>query len=142
MPLCASVYLCLVVTCWERADLLAPFVVYNSEFVTFPFGILGQVWYLIVSIPDLCIRTYFGQLRVIVAFLYHTHLLSRSYSGFNLFHQSDTRLTELKQQLGTRYPYDNSVYYTAGYDSPFTFSNRHNEVWLAVKDGSPETIVG
>ena len=22
--------------------------------VTFPFGILGQVWYLIVSIPDLC----------------------------------------------------------------------------------------
>ena len=23
MPLCASVYLCLVVTCWEMADLLA-----------------------------------------------------------------------------------------------------------------------
>ena len=23
MPLCASLYLCLVVTCWERADLLA-----------------------------------------------------------------------------------------------------------------------
>ena len=23
MPLCASVYLCLVVTCWESADLLA-----------------------------------------------------------------------------------------------------------------------
>ena len=23
MPLCTSVYLCLVVTCWERADLLA-----------------------------------------------------------------------------------------------------------------------
>ena len=22
MPLCASVYMCLVVTCWERADLL------------------------------------------------------------------------------------------------------------------------
>ena len=25
----------------------------------FPIGILGQVWYLIVSIPDLCILTYF-----------------------------------------------------------------------------------
>ena len=35
MPLCASVYLCLVVTCWERADLLLSFVVYNCEFVTF-----------------------------------------------------------------------------------------------------------
>ena len=23
LPVCASVYLCLVVTCWERADLLA-----------------------------------------------------------------------------------------------------------------------
>ena len=25
----------------------------------FPIGILGQVWYLIVSIPDLCTLTYF-----------------------------------------------------------------------------------
>ena len=24
-------------------------------FVTFPCGVLGQVWYLIVSIPDLCL---------------------------------------------------------------------------------------
>ena len=27
----------------------------------FPIGILGQVWYLIVSIPDLCNLTYFDQ---------------------------------------------------------------------------------
>ena len=27
----------------------------------FPIGILGQVWYLIVSIPDLCNLTYFGR---------------------------------------------------------------------------------
>ena len=27
--------------------------------VTFPCGILGQVWYLIVSLPDLCILSYF-----------------------------------------------------------------------------------
>ena len=26
----------------------------------FPIGILGQVWYLIVSIPDLCTLTYFN----------------------------------------------------------------------------------
>ena len=25
-----------------------------------PIGILGQVWYLIVSIPDLCTLTYFN----------------------------------------------------------------------------------
>ena len=31
----------------------------------FPIGILGQVWYLIVSIPDLCTLTYFDSLRPI-----------------------------------------------------------------------------
>ena len=37
MSLCASVYMCFVVTCWERADLLALVcVVSNCEFVTFP----------------------------------------------------------------------------------------------------------
>ena len=36
MPLCASFYLCLVVTCLESADLLALVVVYNCEFATFP----------------------------------------------------------------------------------------------------------
>ena len=34
------------------------FVVCNCEF-HFPIGILGQVWYLIVSIPDLCTHIYF-----------------------------------------------------------------------------------
>ena len=40
----------LVVTCRERADLLA--LQYVTLFITFPYGVLGQVWYLIVSIPD------------------------------------------------------------------------------------------
>ena len=35
------------------------FVVFNFVFVTFPCGILGQVWYLIESIPDLCRISYF-----------------------------------------------------------------------------------
>ena len=35
MPLCASVYLCIVVTCWERADLLALVCGVYCDFVTF-----------------------------------------------------------------------------------------------------------
>ena len=54
MSLCASVYMCFVVTCWERVDLLALVCGVFCEFVTFPL-----VWYLIVSIPDLCTLTYF-----------------------------------------------------------------------------------
>ena len=30
-------------------------VEFSCIFVTFPYGILGQVWYLIVLIPDLCL---------------------------------------------------------------------------------------
>ena len=31
-------------------------------FVTFPYGVPGQVWYLIVSIPDLCFLLYLGKM--------------------------------------------------------------------------------
>ena len=36
------------------------FVMFNCVFGTFPCGILGQVWYLIVSIHDICLLTYFN----------------------------------------------------------------------------------
>ena len=35
------------------------FVMFNYVFDTFPCGILGQVWCLIVSISDLCNLSYF-----------------------------------------------------------------------------------
>ena len=35
------------------------FVISNCVFVTFQCSTLGQAWYLIVSIPDLCRRSYF-----------------------------------------------------------------------------------
>ena len=58
MPFCASVYMCLVVTCWERADLLALVCSVLLRVCHFPIGILSHVWDLIVSIPDLCTLTY------------------------------------------------------------------------------------
>ena len=57
MLLYVSVYLCLVVTCWESADLLALVCGVLWYVCHFPIGILGQVWYLIVLIPDLCSLT-------------------------------------------------------------------------------------
>ena len=38
-------------------------VVVHACICYFPIGILGQVWYLIVSIPDLCTLTYFETIR-------------------------------------------------------------------------------
>ena len=64
------VYLCyavlpvlcsLVITCWERADpLTLQCVMFSCVFVTSPYGAPGEVWYLIVSIPDLCLPLYLG----------------------------------------------------------------------------------
>ena len=70
-PLLFSVLclLCLCVRLFIRAVLSSAgkgltswlsFMVYNCDFFYhFPIGILGQVWYLVVSIPDLCTLTYF-----------------------------------------------------------------------------------
>ena len=56
----ASVNCCLVVTCCERANHFALVGDVYCNFVTFPCGILGQMWYLIVSFPDLCRLSYFN----------------------------------------------------------------------------------
>ena len=51
---------CSLVVCWERTDLLVLLcVMFSCDFVTFLYGVLGQVWYLVVSIPDLCLLPYF-----------------------------------------------------------------------------------
>ena len=60
--LCVRLFICAM---WSPAGKWLTswlsFVVYNCEFVIFPcIGILGQVWYLVVSIPDLCTLTYFA----------------------------------------------------------------------------------
>ena len=39
-------------------------VMSNCNFITFPCSILGQVWYMIVLIPDLCRLSYFLYLYI------------------------------------------------------------------------------
>ena len=63
--LCVRLFICAL---WSPAGKgltsWVSFVVSNCDFVTFPIGILGQVGYLIVSIPDLCTLTYFNSYLV------------------------------------------------------------------------------
>ena len=33
-------------------------VMFSCVFVTFPYGVLGQVWFLIASIPDFCLLSF------------------------------------------------------------------------------------
>ena len=40
------------------------YVMFSCVFFSFPYDILGQVWYLIVSIPDLCRLLYFCNLTL------------------------------------------------------------------------------
>ena len=61
---CVSHYFALFIAAsWSPAEkgltfwlMLMMFIVF---FITFPYGILGQVWYMIVSFPDLCRLSYF-----------------------------------------------------------------------------------
>ena len=56
-----SVRCSLVVSCWERADLLALLcVMFYCVYVTFQCGVLGLMWCLIVSISDICLLSYFS----------------------------------------------------------------------------------
>ena len=77
-------YLCLVFAMLSRlfiAALWSPvgrgltswllFVMFSCVFVTFPCGILGQVWYLIELIPDLCRLSYCAD-YCIISVLYPT----------------------------------------------------------------------
>ena len=52
----------LVVTCWARAYILAPlYVMFSCVYITFTHCVLGHVWNLTVSIPDLRLLFYFAQ---------------------------------------------------------------------------------
>ena len=59
-----SVHCSLVGCCWEKAILLALLYVMFSC-VTFPSDVLGQVWFLIVSIPDRCLLSDFDSTSVL-----------------------------------------------------------------------------
>ena len=58
---CLSNPCSLVVPCWDRADLLALlFVMFSCVLSLSNMVSWGQVWYLIVSIPEICLRSCFA----------------------------------------------------------------------------------
>ena len=55
----SAILLSVPCTCWETAELLAVLcVMFSNVSVSFPYGVLGQVWHFIVSIPDRCLLHY------------------------------------------------------------------------------------
>ena len=76
LHLCARLFICAL---WSPAGKgltsWLSFVVSNCE-CNFPIDILGQVWYLIVSIPNLCTLTYFVKVdRYKAVFLFGSFML-------------------------------------------------------------------
>ncbi|KAG8444421.1 hypothetical protein GDO86_009559 [Hymenochirus boettgeri] len=57
-----------------------------------------------------------------------------SFGGFANESKNQEHLLKLSESLKRDGKlFDDNVYYTAGYDSPFKLLNRHNEVWLVAK---------
>ena len=74
-----SVNSSLVVTCWERDNLLALLnVMFSYVFVTFPCGVLGHVWVWILSIPDIFLLPFTTRYA-------DFHMISMLYSTFTTF---------------------------------------------------------
>ena len=54
-PFCSLCFFSVMLSSPFIAALWSPAGMFSCVFVTFPYGVLGQVWYLIVSILDLCL---------------------------------------------------------------------------------------
>ena len=60
-----------------------------------------------------------------------TDFYVHSYGGFSNDAEAARQVEQLKASLDAAgKAYDGSYYLSAGYDAPFTFFGRHNEVWL------------
>ena len=63
-------FLLLIAALWSPAGKgltsCLSFLVLHCVFVTFLFGILGQVWYLLVLITDLCRLSYFHTVCIVL----------------------------------------------------------------------------
>ena len=71
-------------------------MVLNCVVVTFPFGIPGQVWYLIVSIPDLYPLSYFHTVRIVL----HVKAVLVQWPG----HRLHTNLLDIDPRLLVQCP--------------------------------------
>ena len=59
-----------MVTCWERADILALLCEMFSCVSSFSqYLVLGQVWYFIVSIPEICLLSDFITVSVVAQYI-------------------------------------------------------------------------
>ena len=95
-----------VVTCWERADLLALVCEVELCLVTFPCGILDQVWYLIVPIPDFCRLSYFPYISVKIC-LTHKTVINCRYARHNRMVFTIKIVNEYDQEIPQSQTVDN-----------------------------------
>ncbi|KAJ8304511.1 hypothetical protein KUTeg_018094 [Tegillarca granosa] len=54
----------------------------------------------------------------------------KAFGGYAIDRVNIAEVDKLHQEIRDETKFENSFYFTAGYDSPYTFLNRHNEVWL------------
>ena len=98
IPFCYLFHICLchtvlyvpcslVFICWERSALLS--VRFSFVFVNYPYDVLGQVWYMTVSIPDHCLLPYFycSKLKPLFHFLNECVHIQHKYIKFGEFCQ-------------------------------------------------------
>ena len=110
-----SVPCSLVITFWERADLLALLcAMFPYVFVSFPYDVTCQVWYSIVLIPDLCLPLNFdisGEYQVLSDFFKQfQNLRMSSAAKFGKHLKRQSRLQQ-KTNFATSFPIFEKIRY-------------------------------
>ena len=91
------------------------FVMFNCVFITFLCSILGQVWYLIESFPDLWRLSYLdiftGQICALVAAVVKTQRVFSSHGGFLACVKLESPFNKSAEKM-LIYMKDSLIYYT------------------------------
>ena len=97
------VHCSLFVICWERADLLVLLcVMFYCAFVTFRCGVFGQLWCLIVSIPHLCLLSYFNVILLCFIQFYDLPFIFLGMAMFVFAYFALTRMVNASELLHNR----------------------------------------
>ena len=70
-------------TCADKVLLALLCVMFSCVFATFPYGVLDQVWCLIVSIYNLCLLPYFDYWFILFLFSYGLYKYERRSVGLH-----------------------------------------------------------
>ena len=99
----------------------------------FHFSTVERLFYPLTKIKILNVHKAECRLHFTL-FVNYTYFRIRQYGGFALSHDDvEQEYDELKRDLRGK-DVEEDIFYSVGYNSPFTVEGRRNEIWIEAED--------